>query len=117
MTFSLDTVKLCASKYYIERSQGQCKKIIQNWEKQILIILEILWNYCGIESREGVETLRTMFRMPHGCLIFYCLSLDFFVVFQDKLQYQLVMAFYVLQHGWYVRNNSMTALFNMLATS
>ena len=117
MTFSLDTVKLCASKYYIERSQGQCKKIIQNWEKQILIILEILWNYCGIESREGVETLRTMFRMPHGCLIFYCLSLDFFVVFQDKLQYQLVMAFYVLQHGWYVRNNSVTALFNMLATS
>ena len=37
---SLDTVKLCASKYYIERSQVQ--KMIQNWEKLILIILEIL---------------------------------------------------------------------------
>ena len=48
------------------------QKIIQNWEKVILIILEILWNYYGIESKEERETLRTMFRMPH-----YCLSLDF----------------------------------------
>ena len=84
MTSNLDTVKLCASKYYVERT---VQKIIQDWEKVILIILEILWNYYGIESREGIETLRTMFRMPHDCLIFYCLSLDFFVVFQGKLQY------------------------------
>ena len=48
-------------------------------EKLILIILEILCKYYGIESREGIETLRTMFRMPHNCLIFYCLSLDFFL--------------------------------------
>ena len=27
------------------------------------------------------------------------------------------MAFYVLQHGWYMQNNSMAALFDMLATS
>ena len=27
------------------------------------------------------------------------------------------MAFYVLQHGWYMQNNSVTALFNMSATS
>ena len=26
LTSSLDTVKLCASKYYTDRSQGQCKK-------------------------------------------------------------------------------------------
>ena len=27
------------------------------------------------------------------------------------------MAFYVLQHGWYMQNNSVPARFNMLATS
>ena len=27
------------------------------------------------------------------------------------------MAFYVLQHGWYMQNNSVAALFNMLAIS
>ena len=41
----------------------------------------------------------------------------FFVVFQDRLQYWLIMAFYVLQHGWYKQNNWVAALFNMLATS
>ena len=66
--------------------QETVQKMIQNWEKVILIILEILWNYYGIESREGTETLRNMFRMPHDCLIFYCLSLDFFF-FGIFLQY------------------------------
>ena len=36
-----------------------------------------LVDYYGIEPREGTETLRSMFRMPHDCLIFYCLSVDF----------------------------------------
>ena len=27
------------------------------------------------------------------------------------------MAFYILQHGWYMQNKSMAALFSMLATS
>ena len=27
------------------------------------------------------------------------------------------MVFYVLQHGWHMQNNSVAALFNMLATS
>ena len=27
------------------------------------------------------------------------------------------MAFYVLQHGWYMQNNSVAALFNMLAAN
>ena len=89
-----------------------------NWDKMVLIILEILWNYYDIESREGIETLRTMFRMPHDYLISYCLNLNFvFVAFQDKLQHSLVMAFYALQHAWYIQNNSVTALFNMLETS
>ena len=39
---------------------------------------ENLVELLGIESREGTETLRTMFRLPHDCLISYCLSLDFF---------------------------------------
>ena len=39
VTPSVNTVKLCASKYYIERS---VQKLIQNWKKAILIILEIL---------------------------------------------------------------------------
>ena len=51
------------------------QKIIQNWENVILISLKILWNYYGIDSREGIETLRTMFRMPYDYPIFYCLSL------------------------------------------
>ena len=48
--------------------------------------------------------------MPDNYLIFYRLSLDFFVVFQDKLQYWLVMGFYVLQHGWYMQSNSGTTV-------
>ena len=34
-----------------------------------------------------VYYVRTMFGMPDNCLIFYRHSLDFFVVFQDRLQY------------------------------
>ena len=79
--------------------------MIKKWEKVILIIRPIM-TYYGIESREGKETLKTMFRMLHNCLIFYCLSLDFFVVFYDKLQYWLIMAFYVLQHGWHMQRIS-----------
>ena len=52
-----------------------------------------------------------MFRMPHNCLIFYCLSLNFFLVFQDKPQHGLVTAFYVLQHGWYMQSNSGSTAF------
>ena len=29
----------------------------------------------------------------------------------------IYMAFYVLRHGWHMQNNSVVALFNMLATS
>ena len=65
------------------------QEMMQNWQKVILLILEILQNFCGIESKEGIETLRTMFRMAHECLMFYCFNLDFclfvFVVFQGKL--------------------------------
>ena len=35
-------------------------------------ILEIMQNYCSIESREGIETLNSIFRLPHECLMFYC---------------------------------------------
>ena len=46
-----------------------------------------------------------MFRMPHNCLIFCCLSLNFFAVFQDKLQHGLVTSFYLFRHGWYMQSN------------
>ena len=62
------------------------QKIIQNWEKVILIISEILWNYYGIESQERMETLRTIFRISYDCLNFYCLSLGVFLwYFKTKL--------------------------------
>ena len=35
----------------------------------------------GRESKEEIETLRTMFRMAPECLMFYCFRLDFFVLF------------------------------------
>ena len=62
--------------------------MMQDWQKVILLILEILLNVYDIESKEGIETLRkegietlrTMFRMAHKCLIFYYSSLDFLVV-------------------------------------
>ena len=73
-------------------------KMMQNWQKVILLILEILYIFYGTESKEGIketlrkegtETLRTMFRMAHTCLMFCCFSLDSFlfafVVFQGKL--------------------------------
>ena len=77
------------------------QKVINNWERVILIILEIFQNYYVIEK----VTLRTMFRMSHNCLIVYSVGLDFFVVFQDKLQNWLFMACYVLQHGWCMQSN------------
>ena len=43
-----------------------------------------------------------MFRMAPEHLMFYCFSLDFL---------------FVLQHGWYMQNNSVAVLFNMLTTS
>ena len=52
---------------------------MQIWQKVILLILDILYNFYDIESKEGVETLRNMFRMAHECLVFYSFSLDFFV--------------------------------------
>ena len=62
------------------------QKMMQNWQKVILLILEILYNFYGIESKEGIETLRkegietlrTIFTMAHECLIFYCFILNFF---------------------------------------
>ena len=58
----------------------------QNWQKVILLILKILYDFYGIESKEGIETLRkegietlrAMFRMPHEYLMFYWFSLDLF---------------------------------------
>ena len=96
---------------------GTVEEMIQNWEKVILIILEILWNYCHIQSREGIETLRAMSRLPHDSLIFYCLSLDFVCGISKQTAILISYGFYVLQHGWYIQNNSVAALFNMLATS
>ena len=83
-TSSLNSVKLCASNYYIERSQGEGKKLLRIEEKVMLIILEILWKYYGIESKEGMETLRIIFRMFLYCLIFCCLSLDILWYFKTN---------------------------------
>ena len=68
----------CASKNSIGRPQGQCKKWSRIGKKWFLQILEILYNYYDIELRERIKTLRTMFRMPDGCIMFFCFSLDFF---------------------------------------
>ena len=73
MIFSWSSLKIPLLSLEI----AKIAKIIQNWEKLFSIIFEILWNYYGIGSQDGKESLRTMFRMPHDCLIFYCLSLDF----------------------------------------
>ena len=51
------------------------------WEKVILLIMEILRNYCSIELREGIETLINIFRMLIECLIFYCFSLNVLLLF------------------------------------
>ena len=47
VTLSLDTVKLCASKYYIERSQGQWKKgftVGKNDLNNCGNLVELLWH-------------------------------------------------------------------------
>ena len=55
------------------------QKLIQNWEKGDLTnfgnIVEL-----SVEFREGIETLRTTFRIHHECFIFYYFSLIFVVV-------------------------------------
>ena len=66
----IDTMKLCDSKYSFERSQGQCKKWCRIGRKRR--------KYYDIESKDKIETLRTMFRMAPEYLMFYCFSLDFF---------------------------------------
>ena len=90
---------------------GTVQKIIQNWKKVILKILEILWNYYRIECRERIAALRTMFRMPHGCLIFYFI-LDFFCGISRQTAMLISYDFYVLQHDWYMQNNSVAVLFS-----
>ena len=52
-------------------------EVVQKLEKVILLILEILKKYYSIEFREGIETFRTIFRMPHERRMFYFFSLDF----------------------------------------
>ena len=91
------------------------QKMIQNLEKVILLILEILQNYYSTESREGIETLRTMFRIPHEYLMLYCFTSDFF--FFGISRQTVIMAFCILEHGWYMLNNSVAAVFIVLATN
>ena len=82
----VDTVKLVRQDVPV-RGNKDSAKMIQNWEKVILLISEnFLWQRVG---------------------------LDFFRFRLIKL----VMNFYVLQHGLYVENNSVKTLFNMLPTS
>ena len=50
--------------------------------------------------------LKTKFSQYFQCQK-WCLV---FLIFDHVL-----IAFYVLQHGWYIQNNSVAALFNMLA--
>ena len=66
-----------------------------------------------MKFREGTENLRTKIRM-----VFYCFSLDFFGCFCGiSRQTVILIAFYVLQYGWDMQNNSVVALLNMFVTS
>ena len=74
----VDAVKLCASKYFIERSQGQCKNDLEVGESDLTNSWNLVEIYI-IESREIIETSRIIFRIPHECLMFYYFSLDVFL--------------------------------------
>ena len=67
------------------RGHRDSAKMIQNWEKVNLLILEILYYYV-MDPREEIETLRTMFSKPHECLMFYCFPLDFCCCFGGILR-------------------------------
>ena len=58
--------------------------MIREGERVVLLFLEILQIFFGVELREGIETLRTIFRIPYKCVIFYCFNL-FILLFQGKL--------------------------------
>ena len=92
-------------------------KIDSELGKVILIIWEILWIYYGIESTERIETLRIMFRIPYAYLLFYFLSLDFFGGISRKTAILISYGFLCFTACWYKENNSVKALFNMLAAS
>ena len=68
-------------------------EIIQKWKEVVL------WNYSCKESRDGIKTLKPIFRVPHESPMVYCFSLDFFgtffgfLVFQEKSWFELVMFF------------------------
>lgn len=45
------------------------QKINQKYEKVVLLIREVFYNYYSIESREGIKTLNTSSKMSHDILL------------------------------------------------
>ena len=91
MTPSLDNVKLCAEKYYIERSQGQCK-IDSELGKSDLNnfgnFVELLWHRVWGEDTNFENHVQNSPCLAH--LLLSQFRFFFFLwhfVFQDKLQY------------------------------
>ena len=86
ITIVVDTVKLCAWKHFIERSQGKCQKwsrIGKKWSYLFGNLLEILWNRVEGGNRNFENYFQNGQWMP-----FECFSLEFvfvFVVFQGRL--------------------------------
>ena len=58
--------------------------MIHEGEKSGLTNSRNFAEFFGVELREGIETLRTISRMPYKCVIFCCFSL-FILLFQGKL--------------------------------
>ena len=114
ITLILDTVKFCASKQLIERSQGQCQKgcrIGKKWSYLFGNIVEVWWNRVEGGNRNLVNYFQNGPWMP-----FECSSLDCFC-FCGSLRQTVILISYVvfdLQHSWYIQERAVGALLNML---
>ena len=69
-------------------------KLVHKRVKVTSLILEILQSYYSIASREGIEALKTIYRMCHECIMFYCFSLDLFNCFCGISRQTLILINY-----------------------
>ena len=81
----------------------------------VLLIQEILQKYYSTELREGIKTLKTSFRMPHGILFHF----RYFYFCGISMKTAILVSYSFLYFtAWLLNiNNSGVAMFNILATS
>ena len=92
------------------------EKLVESGLTNFENLLDFLWDNVAGGIRNHKNHVQNGPWLSHALLLefrFFCLLLWYFKVTVILSRYGL----YVLQHGWYMQNNSMATLFNILLTS